>query len=64
MVEVVCHVAVQSEITDEFGKIVVSLSSPFKLAELEQSDDTLSSSYPPLITQGNFSIIFVYCHSL
>lgn len=48
MVEVICHVAVQSEITGGFGKITVFLSSPFRLAEQEQSDDTLPSSYPPL----------------
>lgn len=47
MVEVICHVAVQSEITGGFGKIMVFLSS-FRLSELEQSDDTLSSSCAPL----------------
>lgn len=59
MVEVVCHVAVRSEIKDEFGKIMVSLSSPFKLAELEKS--ALSSSYPPLRVDNTEEFLHRLC---
>lgn len=59
MVEVVYHIDVPSEITDGFGKIMVSLSSPFKLAELEKS--ALSSSYPPLRVDNTGEFLHDLC---